>query len=85
MRLYIHAYRADRTIVLGNLDGQACIRDVKDYRRTSAYLYVKKHRRPHRHICFWQIEDEKGRVLETIENPHYIAPSLRNWKGSAVA
>lgn len=66
MRIYIEAYYADGSQILGNCDGQACI-TAKRYKRTNAYkraysiVYERKTR-----VSFMRVVDERGLLLEQI-------------------
>lgn len=68
---YIEAYRVDGSQVLGNLDGQACLR-VKKYQRTNHYFNLKHGIiKVMKDIHHWKVVDASGKVLETFNNPNF--------------
>lgn len=68
---YIEAYRADGSQVLGNLDGQACLR-VKKYQRTKHYFNLKHGIiKVMKDIHHWKVVDVSGNVVETFNNPNF--------------
>jgi hypothetical protein len=68
-KVYLEAYRADGTQILGNMDGQAVIR-ARRYERTLAYknavLRVANYHQRGGRVASYKVVDEAGRLLEVI-------------------
>lgn len=70
MKVYIEAFYADATQILGNGDGQGPI-TAANYKRTNAYKNVlagKVSKRPKS----YRVVTTDDRVLETFDNPSYL-------------
>ncbi len=65
MKVYIEAFRADGSQILGNLDGQAAI-VARDYKQTHAYKYAKLGLI--KRVAKYRVIDTSGRVLEEWAN-----------------
>ena len=68
MTIYVEAYRADGSQILGNLDMQTAFTGVRDHKRTAHYKALRSGAyMVSRAVAFWRVVDDKGRVLETIK------------------
>lgn len=81
--VYVEAFYADGSQILGNGEGQGPIK-AKLYRRTDFY-YRMKYQGIGQRVHHWLVKDEGGRVLETIENPSYRAPVTSEQKARTKA
>lgn len=63
MRVFVEAYGHDRGQILGNLDGQRSWAG-KNFRRTRWYKQLAKSETLK--VCFWQIINESGKILEIV-------------------
>ena len=64
---YCNAFRADGSLVLGNLDGQFAFGNVRNYKRTIFYKrLVAGEIRVSPSINNWTITDSTGKIHETI-------------------
>ncbi len=70
MTFYIEAWGHDNRSMLGNLDGQACLGKVRDYRRASAVKAIRASGARYSRVKFWTIVDSSDRVYEVYRNFH---------------
>jgi hypothetical protein len=78
MRYYIAAFSADARQVLGNLDGQAALGDVRRPMRCRAWRIIASGRRlPHWRpdVTSWRLVDADGRIVAAY--PAYPAYPLK--------
>jgi hypothetical protein len=73
MPYYITAWRAEGDQVLGNLDGQTCLRHRRP-QNSPLWLHLGVIiRSPH--VRFWLLETQSGRTLARRPNPNFKEPS----------
>ena len=77
MPYYITAFDASGSQVLGNLDGQACLR-FRRPERTHAWQLLGKTIRASARVKYWQLETADGCVLLTKQNPFFKEPTNAN-------
>ena len=72
MKVWVHAFYADGSQMLGNGDGQGPITTPSGrYKRTAHYERVragKVSKRP----AFYIIVDDNGKLLEVFDNPSHV-------------
>ncbi len=79
MKLYIECFYEDGSQILGNGDGQAVMWNVRDYKRTNAYKWIKRVvAEKLRKTIFAKVVTESGRVLETIKPASFTIPLTRH-------
>jgi hypothetical protein len=75
MRYYISAYDVHGHEILGNLDGQGVLLDVKNYKRTLHYKALPTFRTLNNRIHHYKIFDDNNKYLETVYNSTFVKPS----------
>lgn len=70
MKVYIEAFRADGSEILGNLDGQTNI-VARNYKRTHAYKYAKLGLGLH--VASYRVVNAYGQVLEEWTCTHSVS------------
>ena len=73
MHFYIEAFTISGTQILGNLEGQASIRDVKQPTRTERWKHLFSSNRPNwARMHHWHLVNERNQLLATCTNPHCL-------------
>lgn len=78
-RFYIHAWRNTGDVILGNLDGQAALGDMKAPMSSAQWKRLRKsfpsRDQKYPRVKFWTLEREDGFVIDEIQNPHWSKSS----------
>jgi hypothetical protein len=70
MRYYIFAYNREGQRMLGNLDGQFALGEVRSPERCYAWRKLLE-KQVSRKVYFWTLENEYGNFLATKFNPRF--------------
>lgn len=73
MKYYIEAFRGDGSEILGNLDGQNVLRDIRYPERTKAVRSLRsgEDRPKWPKVKRWDVVTQSGSHVATISNPHF--------------
>lgn len=74
MPYYITAFDADDRQILGNLDGQSCLR-FRRPERTADWRNLGTSIRVSSRVKYWRLETAEGKTLLTKFNPSFKEPS----------